>query len=148
MNEDVERWPIDFDSLSKGTWIEGEVLEGAITGLAKDPDNFAHRQFAIMRLVQMIKDQTDFVAYEDHGRIRVATDAEAAAYTERMFRRHMGGMIGQLSQRAKVDPSGFNAEERRRFDHETLRQAAIVAAARTANKRQRLATVREPKKLG
>ena len=86
-NQDVRRWPIDFDALQKGSFIPVEDLERAFRA-NRDTRAF---NFKVMGLISDIRDffkdrreQTVTVCQKDGG-ITVLTDEQAVNYNAAKF---------------------------------------------------------------
>lgn len=130
----VEKYPLDFDILEKGNWLEGSELEHAIGSTPADP---THWRLGLLKLKQQIEDQTPILCREDHDRIRLMTDPEAREHTRRRWFHNLGGMVKQVTRRARIDVTLIPSDEKQMMESETRMMAAVTLAARSELRKQK-----------
>jgi hypothetical protein len=131
----LSHYPLDFDALVKGSWIEtAELIQ--ITGLTPDDDKW---DFALLDLVQQITRQASMLARIDHGRIRIMDDQEACAYTYRQVEVGVRKNVKWAQLRALIDRKDFTDTERDLAERRDRVAAAVaMASSRTLRKQRRL----------
>jgi ethanolamine utilization protein EutA (predicted chaperonin) len=133
-NQDVRRWPIDFDALQKGSFIPVEDLERAFRA-NRDTRVF---NFKVMGLISDIRDffkdrreQTVTVCQKDGG-ITVLTDEQAVSYNAAKFSEHFR-KAGQAHKRTLgIDTEQLSDDGKRRHERGVILQAAMLSAAMNA----------------
>lgn len=128
----VARHPLDFDTLEKGTLIDGEVLYAA---LECQPDH-PHYGLKLVNLCERIESETAIICKIDQERIRLLTDEEACEYTFRMHRRHMRGLGRQIRRRTNIDYNMLTDEQRRMAEFQQRVMVASTQAARQAYRKE------------
>lgn len=141
----IEKHPIDFEKLAKGTWLDDAELERALNV----PRDSTRWRFRLRALLSLIFDQTGIRACEVNGRVRLMTDEEHAAYTRRHFFQHFRGQLRELRARRKIDREQLAGGEAARFESDERAMASMVLAQRSALRKQKaLERTREAARIG
>lgn len=129
----AKRFPLDFASLEKGSWIEGKDLDEAITVKRNHP----HWALKLSQLVERVHDEReDLCARVDHDRIRIMTDEEASEYGERRLVHHVRGIKRVRLRLARVDVNQLTSEQKRVHETRMLAAGNIATATRMALKKE------------
>jgi len=129
--EDVTKYPIDFESLEKGTIITREALEEiyGITPLSPE------WPFRLMKLIADIKENAGMLCRQSRNCIVVMTDAEACDYTHDSFLRYGRRMGASSRNRALIDTSSFSAIDQAKFESRSRIMTGTQQAATTELKK-------------
>lgn len=130
----TEKYPLDFDALEKGTWLEGSVLERAVGCTPRDHGRW---NLGLMKLCKMIERAAGIVSYVDHDRIRLCTDAEACNYTTRMNERAQSMMFRSVARRTLIDRENLTEEQRSLADRRDRYLGSVAQATRQEARKQR-----------
>ena len=114
MKYSAVKHPLDFDTLEKGTWLEGSDLRDAV-GCHPDED-IKRWQLGVLGLRERITKETGIVCRVERDKIRLMTDLETDEYTVNRTDQLRQGMRRQLAYRALIDTSEMNDEQRRLCD--------------------------------
>jgi hypothetical protein len=124
----LTRHPVDFESLEKGTSISREELE-EILGVSSDDDKYP---FAVMALSVSIERHAGIVCCQEKKTLRLLTDVEADAYTERRLRHHVDGLTRVVNRRLLIDRSSMGGMEQLAAESRDRIATATAIAAQTA----------------
>ena len=130
----VEKYPIDFDTLTKGSWLETDVL---VKCLGVNPADGDPWRFALRKFRDQIESTTGIVCFESHDRLRLATDEEADEYVYRQFGLHHSGITRQARRRLLIDRNAMDDDRRRLTESRDRIVFGVAAAARKELRRQR-----------
>jgi len=126
MSASLTRYPMDFSSLSKGSWLEtGEICDA----LNLEPSD-KHWGLKVMGLIEMIHDQCGILARQEDRRVRLMSDVEASAYEFRIMERSVRRTLRCAENQLLIDPGGMNPAELATHD---ARARVIVATAVAAS---------------
>lgn len=128
----AEKFPLDFAALEKGTWIEGERLDLAVTVKRAHP----MWGLELSKLCERIYHETEIRARVDHNRIRLMTDAEAGEYGERRFKYHLNGLGREKRKLATVDMNKLDDGQRALHEHRLRAVGNVTLAARKAMRKE------------
>lgn len=131
-----EKYPLDFDALQKGEWLETAELEEALGVTMADG---AKWNFALMGLRSQIERESGIVCRIDHDRIRLMTDTEADEYLYRQGERSVSKLVRVTRSRALIDRGSMTDQEKRVAASRDTVMMATATAARMTLRRQRRA---------
>jgi hypothetical protein len=117
MDMELSRWPIDYDSLQKGSTIPAAHLE-RITGKSRNSSDYA---LALLKLKNRIESELvsrskDWTLRVHKGEIKVCTDAEAATFNHREQERARSAQQRRHMLQLAVDVTELTPDQR--LDHE------------------------------
>ncbi len=135
---EAEKYPLDFEALSKGTWLEGPELEKAV---GCSPDDMGRWRLGMLKLRQKIEEQTEILCCEDRNRLRLMTDPEAREHTLRRWLHSIRGQVRQVRRRSRIDVSRIPEFDHQAMESET-RMMVGVTQATLAEKRKRVRATR------
>jgi len=128
----VKRYPLDFDTLKRGMWIEAEELEEAIgCGL-----NHPNVNLRILALCQRIKLETGILCRQEKMRLRLMTHGEADVWTYNQVRAGVAATVRNAKARQMVDHNDFEPHQRQAAESRDRIAAAVATAARSTLRQQ------------
>jgi hypothetical protein len=130
----LEKYPLDFAALEKGSWLEGNALVRAV---GTTPEHTIKWRLGLLSLQQKIEAQTNILCCENHDRIRLMTDVESREHTQRGWLRHYRGLKHQVFRRSRVDLSMIPSTEQQEMESETRVMVGVTLATRAELKRQK-----------
>lgn len=124
----TERFPLDFETLKKGDYIEPAMIE-RICGFKS---HTAAYQFGLLKLQADIQDHCEgFVVKQEKLGLRILKDLEASEYLGDMNRRRYRAigrsnvLLGKVDQEVLTDAQR-REHERRLIVHSRMLQAALA----------------------
>ena len=137
MDVRIERYPLDFDSLTKGSTIPEDTLN-YIVGMKREenPDRWDMKVLQLKSVIEMHRQ--DLVVRRIQNSLRVLTDVEAEEYLQRRFDGHERNMMKAHARRQLIDRSQFTETERRAAEHRDVVNASKVVAMIQAAKRAKM----------
>lgn len=128
-----DAFPLDFDSLVKGSIVHQETIERIYqVKFSDDPDRYS---FGQMRLAQEIRNhREDLVAHvRNSGRdILIMTDVEACKHTFDQVIQSQRRVVTFTTRRAAIDQSEFSEQDRKIGEARDRASTAMMAMARKA----------------
>ncbi len=131
----AQRYPFDYDTLDKGSFIPPERIESLI-GLRRDHAQYSLR---VLRLCERIteelaaREKRVTVVGDNHG-IRILTDMEASEYNNRAADIAYGKMARSLARLRAVDPTEFDGDLKRLHERRLLVVGHMLRGARQGRK--------------
>lgn len=129
----LQKYPVDFTSLEKGTWIESGAICDML-GIAPDEADWSLK---VLKLVGMIRDQCGILSRQEGHRLRLMNDIEASTYNYNQLETATRKQARCAENLALIDPSEMNDEQLRGHDARSRVIAATVVAAGHAKEKQR-----------
>jgi len=131
--QDIQYFPLDFDSLQKGDSIAPDRLE-RLTNRKRGTDGYNLAVLALReRIVRECKDRgKHFTVALVKGSLRILTDEEAALYNVRTFRagfRRSGKSLRRLS---KVNTAALSDQQKADHERNLIVFGKMLQAARSA----------------
>lgn len=128
-----ERYPLDFDALQKGQYIDCETLTH-IFGVQPGTSLFS---LETMKLKQRIEcERADLIARGEGQGLRILTDEEAGPYLHSRMASHVRGLAKTSQKRSRIDPNELDEDQRRVHESENRIAASVAIAARQAMRKQ------------
>lgn len=137
--DEVNRWPIDFESLNKGDSIPPEKLE-EITGCNRGTTDY---QFAVLALQQRIMDEL-----EDRGKpatvafkrnvLRVLTDSEALEHNAKSYSSHIKGLRRDFGRMMNIETANLSDREKVRYEREIEIEGKVLQSIDKTRKQFRI----------
>jgi uridine kinase len=114
---DAERFPIDYDRLTKGTVIGADVVEKFRAVKCPQTDF----EFARLQLRDLVRRELSIrgvsvVIVNDGEGLRILNDAEAATYTSERFHLRLRQALRQFGDQMSVDVTQLTDDERRQHE--------------------------------
>jgi len=136
--DEVTSYPIDFDALEKGSYIQPEVLEHVFQ-VKRDMAAYSLKLVAmrdeIMR--QLSARGLDVVAKQHNSGIKILEDAEASAYTYQSAQLGVMKYHRNLVRAQSVDRSQLDDKEKELHDGRLFVMGRVYQAAFKAKKEAR-----------
>ena len=131
--QDIQYFPLDFDSLKKGDNITPDRLE-KLTGKTRGTDGYNLAVLALReRIVRECKDRgKHFTVAVVKGTLRILTDEEAALYNVRTFRAGFRRSGKSLRRLTKVNVGQLSDQQKRDHERNLLVFGKMLQAARSA----------------
>lgn len=129
-----EQYPLNFDELEKGTWLDTDYL---IKVLGCNPADGPKWNFALMGLCNGIEREASIVAHVSQDRIRLCDDAEACEYLTRGFNQALGKLPRYTARRFLIDREGLTSEQRDIAERRDRYLGAVTHAAHLEARKQR-----------
>lgn len=135
----VERWPIDFDALGKGSEISVPELE-RIIGHPRSTTQFQLGTMALCDLISRHLLARGLIATVAvvKGAVRVLTDAEASVYLRKRRQHLLSGFVRTNYRTLAVDVNNLTPAERSHHERELEIQGKYMQAIATARAQIRL----------
>jgi len=134
----VKKYPVDFESLTKGTTIPALQLQE----ICGHPIGSTKYNFFIMSLCQQIMDykrDSDPVTVIVHlGNVQILTDSEAVIYNKNDFTRRERGMFRAHKRQLRINPASLTPEEKIIWERSVINQSYIVQSVQKAKKQIRI----------
>lgn len=128
------QYPIDFDALEKGQYIEPELISERLCVPLSDQKQY---QFKLLRLkAQIESERPDLVTKGEGLGIRVLTDEEASPYLNTRLESHLRGIARTNLRRSRIDKNNLNEAQRKTCESEDRIAAATLIAMRQAHRKQ------------
>lgn len=129
------KFPIDFEELSKGDLLSLEELE-QITGKKHGTNEFS---FQLLSLQQKISDATGFtVKIKDGQELHILTDEEATKHNHNEFQRHKRGMFRRHNLMLAVDIAQLSESSKTAHERKLLRQGQLLQAMANSHKQKQI----------
>lgn len=134
-----EPFPIDESLLFKGSVIDAETVERIVGMRPTHP----HYQFKVMALCtqisRMMRDSGERVVLRnDHGAVRILTDAEAVPYTYRQHNAGLRRMMNNHFRAMTIDRANLTDQQARQLDRNLEVQGRYVQSMRDVRESLRL----------
>lgn len=132
----TEKYPFDYDSLSKGDMIAAEVVEEIV----KLPRTHVHFNLRALALKQQVESELDARGRPanvriEKGGLKILTDEEARPYSEQQFREGVRKIKRAHLRACIIDQGNLNEEDKQRLQGQILIQGAQIAAMRKAKRK-------------
>lgn len=129
----VSKYPLDFETLEKGSWIETSDLCDAI-GIGPSDSRWGLK---VLRVIEMVRQERGILGCQIGNRIRLMTDAEASIYVYRQ-----SGIANRKQRRCAenltlIEPGALNEGELRSHEARSRVVAATAVASHRAQEKQR-----------
>lgn len=146
----TERWPVDWDSLKKGDFIDRERCE-KIVDCPSDSPKYALKLLSFKETVEreMADRGKPVTVRVDHGSLKILTDSEASAYNEDRQRASLRAFSRGHRRNVAVDVAELNDEDKAKHERRLLVGGTILTAIQSA--RSKLSLIKhkdERPKLG
>lgn len=129
---DYEQYPLKFDALQKGDFLEAGELE-VVFGVSVAEDKYV---FALLNLQQQIQNKTGFtVRIEKKYNLRILTDAEASVHNAKVQKRFVRGAVRRHTLLQSVDVLQLTASESRLHERHLEISGLLVLKIGEARKR-------------
>ncbi len=127
------RYPLDYDSLDKGTIIPKETLK-QIFDVHWDKSEFGLRSMALGKnIVEELRLRNRFVIYKTHNHDLLILEDEDAHITQgKRFKARFKGMKRAHRQALTIDSSKFDPDLKKRHVDMLTKQAAMIIGASIA----------------
>lgn len=125
----TEKYPFDFDAMSKGDLIPAEVVESIV----KIPRTDRQYALKLLGLKEQVEDELEargrpIVAKCEQDGIRILTDEDARPYTEQQFKIGARKLRRAHLKTCLIDSSNLTVEDRQRLESQMIIQGAKLAA--------------------
>lgn len=132
---ELSTYPIDFDTIEKGSNVSPEAIEHAY-GLRRTDPKYRLKQLDLRdRIVDELAVRGLRVTVKLVGdSLRVLTDEEAARYNPDMFDRSIRGAARAHQRNTHVDPSQLTEEQRARHERNLEVQGKMLQGVRSARR--------------
>lgn len=121
----VTKYPLDFDALVKGTWIETDELEKAV-GMRSGTETFSLR---VVRLAASIRERCGIVCRQEGHRLRLMSDEEVAPYAMKRATEGVRTIRRAAGYVQDIDMSRLSDSQRRHAEAVSMATAAIATAS-------------------
>ena len=127
---DAERYPVDFDTINKGTVIDPDTIEG-IYGIKRTDAAYSLKA---MRLAKKIEEELEnrglyVTACVADNAVCVLTDSEASEYNYASAMTRFRGMVRAHSKLSTVDTSEFEPKENATHTRKHVVLGAMISGA-------------------
>lgn len=131
----TEKWPVDVDTLEKGTVIPRERVE-IMAGIHYGDPKWG---LAVLRIIGTIERQLrdrgrPMTLYQRHGAIVCCTDEEARVYNPRQFDIGVSRMVRAHERNAHVDVRNLDESSRSAHDKTLTRHGRMLQALSKARR--------------
>lgn len=132
----LERHPVDYDALSKGQWLDEDMLDAAIPVKREHPLWSLH----VAKLCADIERETGIVCCQTKGKLRLMEDAEADDYLARKVKNNVGRLVRDSRRTLLIDHSALDERQRRSAEarQRIAASTALVAMKTYREERKRL----------
>jgi hypothetical protein len=127
--------PLDFDTLDKGSVIPVEQIE-KLTKTKRDEAAFSMELMALQKRVhdELSERGRKVVVCQDHGSLRILTDADAVDYTARLFSQRRGQLFRAHSYAMSIEVANLDDGQKACHERNVLVQGAQLSAMREAKR--------------
>jgi len=126
---EARAFPFDWGELSKGSWLETDVLERA-TYLKRTDNNF---RLKVMSVMSEIRERTGILCRSENDRVRLMTDVEAYQWNYEQSQQAVRKLTRAARRCADIDMNQLEDSDRKAAEH---CQIAIVSTAAAARREQ------------
>lgn len=141
---EVQKYPIDFDAVTKGQFFTNADL---VQILGKPEADLKAFRFAVMSFAQQIQDRTHFTTKITEEGLHVLTDQQASEHNWKQFNSHKRGIVRRTRMMTDVDRAQLSTEEAQRHDARMLIQSRVLQAMRHASRQQKIES-QQPQQIG
>jgi len=132
----VTRFPVDFESLQKGSVLKREYLERVFMVTADHANEY---RFCLLTLRDQIMKELEkqgrpVTVIARHNDLVILTDQEAAAHNPLEFKRGARKMTRAHKRTLAVDISQLSHEEKLRWGRVVMNQGIILQSHKTAKR--------------
>ena len=132
MNGITSKYPVDFETLAKGTVITQVELEEAL-GRAPGDDGW---NWALLGLAEKIKEQTGILCRQQQNTLVLMNDEEADRYNFGLFKVGLRKINSSRHNLGLIDHGNLSAEDQRRADSRARIISGTQQAAGSAMRKQ------------
>jgi hypothetical protein len=144
MANGLSKYPLDFDSLTKGHTLTSEKLS-EVTGKKPGTDEY---RYAVLGLQALIHERTDLtVKIQVDGSLRVLTDPEASDHNHKLLLQALRVVPRRHEMMIHVDVDNLTEEQCKRHDQRLLLQSRYVSAFARETKQIKIEGRKQPEKL-
>lgn len=130
---ETEKYPLDFDALEKGQYIDAETLTH-IFNVRPGTQLFSLKTMQLKMRIEC--ERADLIARGEGQGIRILTDEEAGPYLHGRMEAHVRGLAKTSQKRSRIDPNALTPEQRAMHESENRIGASVAVAARQAMRKQ------------
>jgi hypothetical protein len=122
-------YPLDFDALEKGSWIEARQIEswpdrdGRPQFIGREERAYS---FRMLRVKDEIEKRTGIRCRADGERLRLMTDAEHLEYQGRESDRYVRGYRRNTRWLQEIDSRNLNDIEKKKHEYQLRHQTGVA----------------------